>query len=116
MCYMVYTNAQRQGAVINMTLGEVKRATEYTRGKLTFRCISVWEHKTTSSFGSAKVVLPEWVFRLLNKYAEGHDDSDLVFVTTGGEKDGWGAGGPFGSGKKVGLIHILPLIHYYTLP
>lgn len=90
MCYAIYTNAQRQGSVLNMTLSEVSRAAAYTRGFTTFHTISVWEHKTTSSFGSAKIVLPEWVFTLLKEYIrkfrEGCSEEDLVFVTTTDEK------------------------------
>ena len=90
MCYAVYTNAQRQGIVLNMTIAEVKRAAVITRGFTTFYTISVWEHKTKTSFGSAKVVLPEWVFTLLKKYIDDfrgeYTDEDLVFVTRSGEK------------------------------
>ena len=90
MCYAVYTNAQRQAIVLNMTIGEVKRAAVFTRGFTSFYTISVWEHKTTQSFGLAKVVLPEWVFTLLTRYIasfrDGCSDEDLVFVTRSGEK------------------------------
>ena len=90
MCYAVYTNAQRQGIVLNMTIAEVKRAAVITRGFTTFYTISVWGHKTKTSFGSAKVVLPEWVFTHLKKYIDDfrgeYMDEDLVFVTRSGEK------------------------------
>ena len=50
----------------------------------------MWEHKTTLSHGSAKLVLPEWVFTLLTKYISlnrnGIKDDGLVFVTRTGER------------------------------
>ena len=35
MCYLVYTNFQRQGAVVNMTMGDAENKNE-------FQVVSVW--------------------------------------------------------------------------
>ena len=125
MCYAVYTNAQRQGIVLNMTIAEMKRAAVFRRGFTSFYTISVWEHKTTGSFGSAKVVLPEWVFSLLKKYVEQYrgdsEDHDLVFVTRTGERISKLVGeleklsSQFG--KKVCYIHTIhAYIHFTMIP
>ena len=56
--YTVYTNAQRQGAALNMTVKEAKEAKEYTRGQgILPNDIS----KTTAQCGSVKLVVPTWV-------------------------------------------------------
>ena len=87
MTYCVYTNAQRQGTVLNMT---IKEAREFTRGFHTFYTISVWDHKTTAAYGSAKIVIPKWVYTTLLKYIEKHREGckneDLIFINTKGEK------------------------------
>ena len=73
-----------------MKLGQVKRSSVVTQGVTTFHTICVWKHKTTLSHGSAKLVLPEWVFTLLTKYIKlyrnGIKDDGLVFVTRTGER------------------------------
>ena len=66
MCYVVHSNAQCQDTVLAMTIGEVKKSAIFTRGFTIFHIISVWE-STKVTQGFAKVVLPEWVFALLNK-------------------------------------------------
>ena len=61
MCYLVYTNFQREGAIMNMTAVEVMGA---TRTKV-FHVIAVWEHKTAASHGPAKVAVKENIYKLL---------------------------------------------------
>lgn len=82
MCYMVYTNFQRQGAVANLTAGEVLCA-DSTRD---YRVISVWDHKTASSHGPAKIAVSVRIYKLLLDYMGTKQNSDLVFFTTAGEK------------------------------
>ena len=55
MCYLVYTNYQRQGAVVNMTMKEPKNA----ETKDEFKVVSVWDHKTATSHGAARIVMPK---------------------------------------------------------
>ena len=87
MCYVVHINAQCQDTVLTMTIGEVKKSAVFTRGFTTFHIISVWE-STRVTQGLAKVVLPEWVFALLNKYISkfrvGSANEDLVFISSSG--------------------------------
>ncbi len=52
MCFLVYTNYQRQGAVINMTMGELDSAE--TKGDL--KVVSVWDHKTAAAHGAARIM------------------------------------------------------------
>lgn len=82
MCYLVYTNFQRQGAVANMTVAEVQAATKSRE----YRVISVWEHKTTNSHGAAKLAIHIKVYQLLQRFIIEKEGSDLVFTTSNGEK------------------------------
>ena len=85
---MLYTNAQRPGAVMNMTIGEVRAAEAVNRCSTTFFRIRVWEHKTTASFGSAAIVVPLGIYTMLKSYIEcvrrEGEDEDLVFLTNNG--------------------------------
>ena len=65
-----------------MTAGEVRAAQE---GKQHF-CISVWDHKTSASQGSARLGVQPRVHQLLLRYIDGSESSDLVFKTSSGEK------------------------------
>jgi hypothetical protein len=82
MCYLVYTNFQRQGAVLNMTAGEVHAADKSRE----YRVVKVWDHKTVSSHGSAKVAMHVKVYQLLVGYLGDKTGADLVFISTAGEK------------------------------
>ena len=53
MCYLVYTNFQRQGAVANMTAGEVLSTDKCNN----YRIVMVWDHKTVSTHGSARIAI-----------------------------------------------------------
>ena len=64
MCYLVYTNFQRQGAVANMTAGEVLGAEKCRDHSI----IYVWEHKTVSTHGSARIAAHVRVYQLLCRY------------------------------------------------
>lgn len=77
MCYLTYTNFQRQGAVANMTAGEVKAATKSKE----YLVVLVWDHKTASS-GPAKVAVHRRVHQLLLEYMGEKKPEDLVFTTT----------------------------------
>lgn len=81
MCHILYTNYQRQGAVANMTAGEVATASKNRE----YRVVSVWEHKTTNSHGSAKLAVHIKVYQLLQRYIGDRSGADLVF-TSNGEK------------------------------
>ena len=87
MCYIMHTNVQCQDTVLTMTIGEVKKSAVFTRGFTTFHIISVWE-STKVTQGYTKVVLPEWVFALLNNYISkfrvGSANEDMVFVSSSG--------------------------------
>ena len=76
MCHLVYTNFQRQSAVINMTVSEV-------RGAKVHHVVSVFEHKTTNTHGSAKIAVNARVYSLLLRYTGEREGSDLVFLTKG---------------------------------
>ena len=54
--------------------------------KHTYYVINVWNHKTASSMGQAKLVCPPWFYKLLLKFIEGKDEADLVFTTPSGQK------------------------------
>lgn len=64
MCYLVYTNFQRQGAVANMTAGEVLSAQKCRE----YQIIMVWEHKTVATHGSARIAVHIRVYQLLLRY------------------------------------------------
>ena len=67
MCYMVYTNAQRQGAVVNLRLTEQSRAVCHnTKNGESVFVYKVWQHKTSGQFGSANLVVPEKIHRISN--------------------------------------------------
>ena len=68
MCHLAYTNFQRQGAVLNMTAGEVMAAQKSKSSA--FMTISVWQHKTTATHGSAHVVVHMRVYQLLLRYSQ----------------------------------------------
>ena len=77
MCHLAYTNFQRQGAVCNMTAGETMAAEKIR----TYYIIEVWNHKTVSSHGSAKIAAHVRVYQLLVKYMALKTGADLVFTT-----------------------------------
>lgn len=68
MCFLAYTNFQRQGAVANMTAGEVLAA-QKAKSSL-YMTVSVWEHKTVSTYGSASIVMHMRVYQLLLRYSK----------------------------------------------
>lgn len=82
MCHLVYTNFQRQGAVINMTVGEIRDA---ERSK-DHRVISVWEHKTVAAHGPAKIACHVKYYQLLLDLIGDRERSDIFFLTSTGEK------------------------------
>lgn len=65
---IVYRNAQRPGAVINMTLSEFegRRRVESSCGA--YHVVSVKEHKTAALYGSARVILQDKVAELTQIY------------------------------------------------
>ena len=58
----VYTNYQRQGAVVNMTVSELKSA----ETKDEFKVVSVWEHMTATTHGAARIELCQRGFTSLS--------------------------------------------------
>ena len=82
MCHIVYTNFQRQGAVANMTVREVREA----KVSREYRVVLVWEHKTTMTHGGAKLAVHIKVYQLLLQFCEELVEADLVFTTLNGEK------------------------------
>lgn len=48
--------------------------------------ISVWDHKTASSHGAARLAVHVKVYQLLKRYMGSKEGPDLVFTTTTGEK------------------------------
>ena len=93
MCKLIYENAQRQGAVVNMKLEEQAKATPHTTsdGRKLYM-YKVWDHKTASHFGSAHIVTPEEVHEILCIYVEKHrpqpqpECSEYVFLTPSGHR------------------------------
>ncbi len=65
---IVYRNAQRQGAVTNMTMleFEARRKVESSCGS--FYVVSVHDHKTAALYGSARVIVTEEVASLIPTY------------------------------------------------
>ena len=90
MCYLIYSNGQRQGVVINMTVGSIRQAEVVHWGQESYYRIRVWQHKTTAKFGSASVVVPFSTFTLLKRYIElqrgDFEDDEPAFTTTTGAK------------------------------
>lgn len=82
MCYLLYTNFQRQGAVANMTAGEVTRAEKARE----YRVIRVWDHKTAATHGSARIAAHVKVYQLLVDHMAPKSGADLVFTTGNGER------------------------------
>ncbi len=83
MCYLVYTNYQREGAVSKMIMGEFYNAE--TKGDL--RVVSVWEHKTANRHGSARIVIPQNIYLLIqDNFSSSFEESSLVFKTESGTK------------------------------
>ncbi len=77
MCYLVYTNFQRQGAVVNMTMRELRS----TENKNEFKVVSVWGHKTATSHGSARIVMPVNIYKIIIDQSPPGEDTNLVFTT-----------------------------------
>ncbi len=65
-----------------MTANEVVEAEK----SKSFYVISVWEHKTVSSYGSARIALNVRVYQLLLVYMGSKKGPDLVFTTSTGER------------------------------
>jgi hypothetical protein len=82
MCYLVYTNFQRQGAVLNVAAGDVYAADKSRE----YRVVKVWDHKTVSTHGSARVAMHVKIYQLLVEYLGEKTGADLVFTSTAGEK------------------------------
>ena len=99
MCHLVYTNFQRQSAVINMTVAEVLAAKVH---KEYHDVVSVWEHKTTNAHGAAKIAVNARGYSLLIRYTGEREGSDLIRYT--GEREGSGLVFLTKSGDK--LTHI----------
>ena len=93
MCRLVFENAKRQGAVVNMKLEEQAQATTHTTsdGRKLYM-YKVWDHKTYSQFGSAHIVTPEEVHEILCTYVKKHrpqpqpECSDYIFLTPSGHR------------------------------
>lgn len=91
MCRLVYENAQRQGAVVNMKLEEQAKPMFQTTSDGKKMCIyKVWDHKTAAQFGSANIVTSEEVHNILCTYIEKYrpqpqpEYSEYIFLTPGG--------------------------------
>ena len=97
MCSLMFKNAQREGPVVNLRLGEVRRAlchkTQAGDNVYVYKVwpliycyyvelldsasifplfIQVWQHKTAGQFGSANLVLPEAHHHLVSEYIRKH--------------------------------------------
>ncbi len=83
MCYLVFTNYQREGAVSNMTMGEFYNAE--TKGDL--KVVSVWNHKTANKHGSARIVIPQKIYQIIqDHFPSSSEESSLVFKTEAGTR------------------------------
>ncbi len=82
MCNIGYTNFQREGSVVNMTAEEALSAVK----SRDYRVIYVWEHKTNSSFGSARLAVLARVHQLLIEYLGTKSGSVYAFTTSSGER------------------------------
>ena len=67
---------------VNMTAAKVKSATKCKRHFI----ISVWDHKTAKSHGSAKIAVREDIYKLLIEFMGDKCSADLVFTTVGGKR------------------------------
>ena len=68
MCNLLYRNAQKEGAVINMKLVELEHATEHCTSSEKVVVYKVWEHKTKGAFGTANLVIPQKFHDVLKAY------------------------------------------------
>ena len=95
-CYitssLMYRNAQHQGAVINMTLKKWEEAERVDTEASSYRIVSVRQHKTASSHGSARVVVTQEIVPLVECYidrvrpAPSPGCENLLFLTASGIK------------------------------
>ena len=79
MCYLVYTNFQREGAVMNMTASEMMGATQ----SKAYYVIGVWDHKTAASHGPAKIAVQDDVYTLLVEHMGGKTGADQLVMVRG---------------------------------
>ncbi len=82
MCYLTFTNLQRQGAVVDMTAKEVVDA----EVKKSHCIVHVGDHQTTRSHGCARIVMPNKVYTMLKDYVGEKSGTDLAFWTSSGER------------------------------
>ena len=66
---LIYRNAQRPGAVVNMTLSELKRGRQLQRDKGGQLEVKVFKHKTAQA-GPAYVTVPDNIAPILAKYVK----------------------------------------------
>ena len=93
-CSLLFRNAQRQAAVANLTLEENARAVQQpgSAGGEDMTIIKVWDHKTKSSFGHARLVIPARIYRLVQVFIEkaratpAEGCEDYVFLTPSGRR------------------------------
>ena len=71
-CSLLYRNCQRQSAVSNLTLAEYESAVQHdiTTGQEPVTIFKVWEHKTNTSFGHARLMIPTRAYNLIQGYTE----------------------------------------------
>lgn len=77
MCYLVYTNIQRQSAVMDMTVGEVRAA------KSSKSCRIIWVATTN---GLARITCNMKIYQLLVQYMGSKGGADIVFTTASAER------------------------------
>ena len=66
---LIYRNAQRPGAVVNMTLSELKRGRQLQRDKGGQLEVKVFKHKTAQA-GPAYITVPDNIAPILAKYVK----------------------------------------------
>ena len=72
VCTLLLKNAQRESTATSMTLQELRQARDQpaisTGARMTI--IKVWNHKTSSTFGSARLVVTTEVANMVKEYVE----------------------------------------------
>lgn len=84
MARLLIENAQRPGAICNMTLEEFNNPLETTEGKMT---IPVADHKTAQHSGPANIHCSTKLYKLIGtyiKYVRPESQSKYVFLTSSG--------------------------------
>ncbi len=92
-------------SVANMTVRELKSA----ETKDNYKVVSVWDHKTATAHGSARIVMPERMYQLILGESPGGDRSPALSPTAlppRGRERGRGLRPPTAPGRERMYLHV----------